>query len=476
MTEIDVLVIGGGISGLSVAHLLAKAGIACELWEQDSNAGGKIKSDNKGGYLTERAASMVMNFRPEVQTFITNADLDWCKSEMAQTTCRYLVQNGELVQLPMKLGGLVGSHLWSSRGKLRLLTEPFIAKGGNENETVSQFIKRRLGRELLEKAMEPYIGGPLAADVDRANAYATLPRLTALERKYGSLTLGVLAHRLLRKRSAAVTETFSFQGGMSDLINTIKQTPNINFRPNYTAIALEPSGAGWVASAETSAGSHSMRARHIVLSTPGGISANLVASLDDELSKLLGGIQYAPVSVVHMGFDRDAVKHKLNGTGFLIPRGESLATTGCMWMSTLFAGRAPRGNVLLSCYVGGARQPQVADWNDDQIIDTALNDISPLLGINNDPEMVGIDRHRQGLPLYHGAYYKRVRDIENCLRGLPGIHLAANFLHGVSVRDRIYCATQLVEQLLPKLDPSLKVVEEKVRSSTLTRSPPHFNY
>ncbi|MFQ5937881.1 MAG: protoporphyrinogen oxidase [Acidiferrobacterales bacterium] len=449
MNDVDVLIAGGGISGLATAWWLAQQGLTVELWERDSRPGGKIHSDEEGGYLTERAATLVMNFRPEVNRFVMSCDIAGDKVLPRPVPNRYLLHEGRLVTVPMKLGAMVSSPLWSLRGKLRLLAEPFILKGGHEEETVSQFITRRLGAEVLERAMEPYVAGVLASDPQRANAYAVLPRLTALERRYGSLALGVFVHRLARWRRGCPTESFSFRGGMSTLVETLATARGVRLRldQKVEAIALDGTGS-WRVSGRCTQGERTLKAAHVVLSVPADAAASLVTPLDTELAKLLCDIDYAPISVVHVGFDRSAVQHPLDGTGFLVPRREHSMLNGNLWVSTLFPDRAPPGKVLFSNYLGGVRSPQAAEWDDARSVDTVMQMLSPLLGIGAAPEMVRIDRHQRALPLYHGAYCGLGRAIDGRLRRWPGLHLEANYLGGVSIRDRIICANNTAKRIL----------------------------
>ncbi|OGA53724.1 MAG: protoporphyrinogen oxidase [Betaproteobacteria bacterium RIFCSPLOWO2_12_FULL_62_58] len=449
MSNPDVIVVGGGVSGLSVAWWLAQAGIAVEVWEQDARPGGKILTREADGYLTERAASMMLNFRPEVSQMLASTRLDAAKVMCPGTPQdqRYLVQDGRLVPFPLRLGELMLSPLWSVRGKLRLLLEPFVPRGGHPDETVSEFIIRRLGREALEKAMEPFIAGPLASDPDQANAHAVLPRLVALERRYGSLALGAGVHQILQRRGAPVREMFSFSGGMSSLVEALAATPGVRFRAGSTATQLEPTESGWRLVGSTPDGDYMVRARHLVLSAPAPAAAALVHPLDTELARLLRGIGYAPLMVVHLAFDRSAIRQPLDGLGFLVPRLERLQLTGCQWISSLFPCRAPRGKVLLACYVGGARAPETMDWDDDQCIEAAVAWLGPLMGIDAAPERVWIDRHERALPLYHGAYLCRLHAIARCLGSWPGLHLAANYWGGVSVRDRIVRGFALAQRI-----------------------------
>lgn len=450
MDKLDVLIIGGGISGLSSAWWLAQSGLSVEVWEADKRPGGKILSTRQDGYLTERAAAMVMNFRPEVTELVREAGLEKAKTvrQAAAESRRYLLYRGQLKALPMRLGAMVASPLWSLRGKLRLLAEPFIFSRGRVDESVSDFITRRLGREILEKAIEPFVAGTLASDPDQASAVATLPRLAALEQRYGSITAGVLINRVLRRRTACTTDTFSFRSGMGNLVETLAQTPGVNTCTGHSVEELVRERDGWRVTATTPEGQRSIFVRQVIMATPAPVAAALVTSLDKELAELLGGINYAAVTVVHMGMDRDAVGHPLDGAGFLAPRGESSSLTGNLWMSTLFPDRAPPGKVLLSSYLGGARAPQVMDWDDDRIVDEALRTLRPLLTLKADPEMIRIDRHRQALPVYHGAYQARMQSIAARLQRLPGLYLEANYRGGVSVRDRLARGHAVAQQIL----------------------------
>lgn len=451
MTDADVLIVGGGISGLTIGWLLANAGVSVEVWEQSDNPGGKIQTQRRCGYLLEDSASMVMNFRPEVNRFLDAAGLNGHKLERAPTEHRYLLKNGELEKLPLNFKAMVRSPVWSAGDKLRMLLEPFAGRGDQEQESVSQFVTRRLGRAVLEQAIEPFVAGPLAADPDCANAAATLPRLTGLERRYGSITMGMLAHLILRRRTATETEAFSFAGGMSTLTNMLAKDSSVRLRLGYKATELTPAKQGWTVSGLAGGAERTLRVRHIVLSVPADAAASLVSPLSADLGGLLRGIEYAPVSVVHTGFDQSAVSHPLNGTGFLVPRREKLALTGCMWSSRLFPGYAPEGKVLLTNYLGGARRPEALGWGDDQSIAEILKVLQPVLGIRREPEMVSITRHSRALPLYYGAYPARLRAMGEHLQELPGLHMEANYSGGVSVRDRIVCAYEAVERILAAL-------------------------
>jgi len=454
MSETDVIIVGGGISGLSIAQRLTMEGARVEVWEKESRPGGKIQSDVHDGYLTERAAAMLLNFRPEVNRFIAECGLDGCKELRAETAHRYLVSDGRLIELAMKLGPLLASGVWSTRAILRLMLEPFVRRSDSDDETVSQFITRRLGREVLDTTMGPYVAGLLASDPEQANARSVLPRLVALERRYGSIAMGVFVHRVLKRKTGTETEAFTFHQGMTTLVESLAHSRGVCFRGGYTVTDLSRAGDGWQVTATTSAGECAIKARHVVMSVPAYTASGLLRSHNAELAQLLSDIEYTSLAVVHAGFDRNAVKHSLDGNGFLTQGDNSAPLNGCMWMSSLFSNHAPPGKALLSNYLGGARRPEAATWGDERLLSETMKSLRPLLGICGNPEMVRIDRHQQGLPLYHGDYYNRMQRLERLLNRLPGLHLESNYRGGISVRDRIACAMVAAERISRHLQSS----------------------
>lgn len=448
MNDIEVLVVGGGISGLAVAQRLGQQGIRVEVWDRAAKPGGMVRSVRKDGYLTEQAATMLLNFRPDVTRFISEARLEDRKQPRIEVDHRYVISDGRLRELPMKMGPLLMSDIWSMRAKLRMILEPLARRSHGGEESVSEFVRRRFGGEVLDKALGPYVAGLLASDPDRASAEAVLPRLVALERRWGSIVLGALVHRLLRRRSAVQTEAFSFQGGMATLAGVLAEADGVCFCGGHEAVSLLPTGNGWLATARTRMGEREVRASQVILSTPASTTAGLVRSTQAELASLLDTIEYAPLNIVHTGFHRHGIRHALDGNGFLSLGEAGAPLIGCMWMSSIFEDRAPAGRALLSNYVGGARHPYTASWSDRRLVDSVLGALRPLIGLRSEPEMVRVDRHRRALPLYHDNYCERARRIRELAAPLSGLHLVANYLGGVSVRDRLACAMQAVDTVL----------------------------
>lgn len=453
-SDVDVLVVGGGISGLATASYLANKGLSVHIWEKSHRAGGKIKTSHSNGFQTEQAASMVMNFRPEVDAFFKQTGLLEYKAKrlLKSENQRYLIHQGKLQSLPMTIGRLFLSPLWTYPGKFRLLMEPFILKGGHINETVTEFVTRRFGTEFLEKAMEPFISGTLASDPDLACARYVIPRLTALEQKFGSITAGIFAHKILGKRTARNPESFSFKGGMETLIKKLADNPAISFQSNYQVQEIiQHKPYHWEVQAKTPQGERQCSARHVVLSSPAETAAQLLSPLNQPLAKALSSIQYASLSVVHLGYEKSAVNHILDSAGFLVPRQEKMSINGNLWMSSVFSGLAPADNILLSSYLGGARNCSAIHLSEQESIDRVIKDISPLLKINKSPLMGRVDKHSRALPLYHGNYHQILMTIKEQLNNLPGLHIEANYKGGVSIRDRIVSAEKTAQNIISHL-------------------------
>jgi protoporphyrinogen/coproporphyrinogen III oxidase len=378
--------------------------------------------------------------------FLRAAGLEERKLARAPGAARYVLDAGRLIEVPSAAGELLGTPILSAAGKLRLLAEPLAPRASNPEESVADFVTRRLGGEFLEKLFEAYVAGPLASDADLAEARATLPRLTALERRYGSLLLGALVRKVWRPAGGARPEAFSFAGGMATLLESLASQGGFRVRTQLRARELRPARGGWVTTGDSE--DAAVFSRHLVLSTPADAAATLVEGADAELARLMRGIEYAPVNVVHTGFDRNRIGHPLRGSGFLLPRRSGFAPNGCLWMSSLFPDCAPDGRVLLSTYLGGARNPAAATWDDGRCLDAVMHMLSALLGIKVEPEMFHIDRHTNALPLYHGAYTRRLAAMDRRLAGMPGLHLEANYKGGISVRDRILRAEQVAARIL----------------------------
>ncbi len=436
----SAVVIGGGISGLAAAFELQRLGIRVRVLERNDRPGGLIHSQWVDGYLLEWAATCIFNFLPEVDFFCRNLGLDRemvFRQEVAKR--RYLVRDGRPTPVPLHAGGFIGTPLVSLKGKMRLLLEPFIPRGpvAEGQETVAQFISRRFGREIYERAIEPYVSGTLAGDGERACLRSTFTQFAALEEEYGSILKGAFLRKIRGIRTASCgARVFSFRQGMAALPDAIAGHLGEGFRPGRTVEGLERQGTRWRVTARGPGdGLERYEADAVLVATPAWEAARLLEELSPNLGLLLAGVQYSPMAITHLGFERRQITHDLDGIGCLVPKREpGFDLLGSLWPSTLFAGRAPEGEALFMNYLGGARQPDRVDEADEALIDRSLTDLGRLTGLKGEPRMARVVRHDRALPQYPIGHRLFVEGVAEQMKLLPGVFLTGNYLDGVSVR------------------------------------------
>ncbi len=443
----DVVIIGGGVSGLATAWWLSRRGIDSIVLERNARSGGLIDSTRKDGYLTDHAASMMLNFDTSVQRFINSSGLLRRRIMRNEIDTRYLVKQGQLVEVPLKIRGLMSSNLFSSKTRLKLMSEIFRPGRPPHWESAADFIRRRLGQEILDLAIDPYVSAVLACDPEKACARATLPRLSALERRFGSLTMGVLLKKLLPGAKGIPQQAFTFDGGMKTLIDILAKNDSSDVLTNQQVLAVEPIRSGWRITSEHAGNEYQFYARQVVFSTPADVASSLLKPLSRELSDLLAQIEYGPIAQVHLGIDYSAFPRLPRGGGFLVPSRENLPIRGSLWISNLIGNRAPDNKLLASNFIGGACQPGALNKPDQWLIDQSLSALQKLCGLKGSPEMIRVNRHHQGLPLYHGRYDMLMQTIEDLARQTNGLHFAANYLQGISIRDRIIQGRQVAARI-----------------------------
>jgi protoporphyrinogen/coproporphyrinogen III oxidase len=432
-----VVVIGGGISGLSAAFSLFCKDYDVRVLEKSSNPGGLIKSERTtDGFLLEHAATCVFNFLPEVDFFCQSLGLSKHQVFRRETAKkRYLVKNGRAVPVPNSSLGFVSTDLISLKGKIRLLLEPFMPRGGAD-ETVAQFASRRFGKEVFEQTLEPYISGTLAGNADHTCLRSTFTQFAALEDEYGSILKGTVVRKLKGVRtSSCEARVFSFNDGMAVLTDVIAATLGDAFESDCEVTGVERRGRQWSVTFNRQGREEVCQADAVLIATPTKAAASLLSPLNNNLGVTLSGIQYSPMAISYLGFDRQDISHPLDGIGCLVPRKEKgVDILGSLWPSTLFSGRAPEGAALFMNYMGGARHPHKTLKSDEELATESINDIGKLVGIKGAPTFSKVIRHPNALPQYNIGHQIFLKSVAESLKSLPGLFLSGNYLNGVSVR------------------------------------------
>ncbi len=443
MSVLDVLVVGGGISGLTTAFYLSRGGgLRVALLEASPRLGGALETWNEGPWRFELGPNTVLENHESVGRLIREAGLDGEKIvSLPSARRRYLWKRGRLHALPSGPLGFVRTPLFPASAKLRLLREPWIPRpAGNpdENEeSIAAFVRRRLGQDLLDYAVGPFVSGIYAGDPERLSTRYAVPRIAALEREHGSLFRGALAGR--KGSSPAM---ISLRDGLERLPQELGR--QIDARTGVTCQRIVPIEGGF--RAVTSAGD--VEAKRVVLAVPADVAARLLEDATGGRSRGFSEINYAAVAMVSTGWRRADVAHPLDGFGFLVPRKEGLRLLGVLFPSSIFPLRAPDDHVALTAIVGGRTDPEAAAWEDERLLSEVLGELRTTLGVRGEPVAQVIRRWPRAIPQYemgHGRFLELARTIES---SLPGLRIGGNFLRGVSVPDCIRNATAMAEELL----------------------------
>jgi oxygen-dependent protoporphyrinogen oxidase len=442
----DAIVIGGGVSGLSAAWFLRQKGLSIKLLEGRETAGGTLRSERVNGFLIEAGPNSTLENNLELGELIESVGVS---NELVQASPqaknRYVVQHGRLVALPMSPGSFFSSPLFSSAAKWRLFLEPFKRRASQE-ETVAQFVTRRLGKEFLDWVIDPFISGIYAGDPSRLSVRAAVPKIYALEERYGSLIRGMFAKMLFhRHRSgpAPAGRMISFRGGMQTLANGIAESLGEVVETDTLVAVLRNTKKIWQVETDNQV----YRAKHVVIAIPAYAAAEIVAPLDQKLADLLLEINYPPIASVALGFDQGQVGHSLDGFGCLIPSNERIQTLGAIFSSRLFADRAPNGQALLTCFIGGARNPAVRDMSDKALIQQICEDLTPLLRLKGSPHFTKVTKWNHSIPQYELGYLSRLAQIDARLHRFPGLHIRSNWRDGISVSDCVKNGKGLAERI-----------------------------
>lgn len=443
--DADVIVAGGGISGLACAWGLQQQGARVLVLEAGPHAGGCIATVRDRGCLLETGPNSALETTPLIQPLLEALGIAGARiPARPEARNRYILREGRLNALPLSPLAFLTSPLFSMRAKLRLFREPFIGRGATDTEeSVAAFVRRRLGDEFLDYAINPFVGGVYAGDPEQLSVAAAFPRLHELEQAHGSLIRGQLAGARARRRnpekSKQAAPMFAFEEGMQTLTDAIaRRLPRIELGTRVARVGAND--GNFVIEAISSGVRREFHSRAVLLAVPAYAAAGLVEPFAPQAAAALAAILYPPVAVVHSVYRRSAIAHPLDGFGMLVPACEHRMILGTIFSSTLFGNRAPGETVLLTTFVGGVRQPELAQLAETELGDLAHTEHASLLGASTLPESVRIKCWPQAIPQYTLGHAARIMQVEDAERGFPGLFFCANYRGGVSVGDCIKSA------------------------------------
>lgn len=453
MKPSHITVIGGGISGLAAAWRLKKQGIDVTVFEQDAEPGGTMKTLHKEGWMIETGPNSALETTPLFKELFSDLGIqDELVYAHPAGKNRYILRGGKLHPLPMSPGSFIRSTLWSLSGKLRIFKEPFIGKAQHE-ETIAEFVERRLGREFLDYAINPFVAGVFAGAPEKLSVRAAFPKLYALEEKYGGLIRGQISGSRERKKRGEVAKDrarmFSFKNGMQTLPKELGKALGSSVRTSTSVqeITRVPGTSSYTIRTVSNGTSELHRTDGVLFAVPAGIAAAMIAPFDNDMANTLEALYYPPVTEVFVGYEIRQVRQNLDGFGFLVPEKEQRKILGAIWSSALFDNRSPKDCAALTVFVGGSRQPELALLNDNELLSVVTGELQELMHISGPPAFTHITRWEKAIPQYHLGHLNIVDKIAQFERQHPGLFLSGNFRDGISVSDCIIQSEKMCRQI-----------------------------
>ena len=465
-----VIVVGGGIAGLSAAYYACKksADIQVTLLEAGDCWGGKITTDRVpfegGDFIIEGGPDTFLATKPWGVALCEKLGLaDRLHGTNPHQKNTYVLHKNKLqplpdglaMMIPTNIPSILKSQLVSWPGKVRMGLDFLLpAQNGKHDESLGQFVSRRLGREAYENLIEPLMSGIYAGDGDQLSLRSTFPYLHDLEHKYGSLARGALQMRQQMaargqsaqgSRSAFLTPTTGLAEIVEKLVESLRLN-NADLRLNAPVKTVQwENGKTWIVELETG---EVLRADSVILATPAPVTGSLLASFDPQLASVLESIHYASTATVTLAYRQGDISRPLDGYGYVIPRREGRRALACTWTSTKFPHRAPEGYALIRVFVGRAGQESDIPWDESGLLDLAQEELKLTLGITAEPLVSRVFIWERAMPQYNLGHPEKLAQIDAALEKYPGLALAGNGYRGIGIPDCIHSGEVAVEKIL----------------------------
>lgn len=449
-----IAIIGAGITGLSLAFELKKKGFEVQVYESSSEVGGVMKTWQKDGWLAECGPNSIFETSTRVKNLIDECDLrDKIIYTNRKAGKRYVVKNGKPALVPGTAMQFLKSNLLSNKSKFLILKEPFVKpKLNDEEESLADFVRRRLGEEVLDYFVYPFVGGIYSGDPEKLSVKHAFKQFYTLEQKYGSIILGQFKAAKEREdheipRNSA--KSFSFKDGLQTLPQAIHQKLKDDIKVNTRVKSINSTNGSYEVVTEYK-GETSQKTHDGVVYCGAAHSLDKLSFNSRGATDIadLSGINYPSVSSIALGYRHEQIDHALDGFGILIPKKENFKILGTQFNSTVFSDRTPdQEHVILTTFIGGARFPEAVNMDDNELLDITKKDLASLLGVDGDPVFVKHTRWPKAIPQYEIGYGKYLDIMDAVEKENPGFYLAGNFRDGIAVGDCISNSVDLANRI-----------------------------
>ena len=455
MSQVDVVIIGGGISGLSALHYVrrTKPELSVRLFEAESRLGGTIGTDNIDGYSFDWGPNGFLDREPLTlklcEELGLNDDLERANENVAN---RFILRKGKLRSVPMKPPAFLMSDILSLKGRLRVMGEPFARSAPDDDESIYDFVQRRIGREAADYLVQPMVSGVFGGVADQLSLKSCFPIMREMEQEHGSLFKAMIAKARAAKAKGKKSGgpsgpggwLTSFRGGLNRIVDQFHKRYESNITTGQSVTTITKENDCYRIDFQDG---HTEQARTVIIAVPSNQAATLVESLSNGLAGALARIPYAPISVVCFGYAKENVGRSLDGFGFLVPSKEKRRILGSIWTSSIFDARAPEGKVQFRSMVGGDGDHASMELSDDELVRIVRDDLDGIVGLNSDPEVVKLYRWCHGIPQFKIGHSDILSEIETELEALGNIHVTGNAYYGIGLNDCVKQSHRVVSKL-----------------------------
>ena len=476
-----IAVVGAGITGLAAAHQLVSRSeqIHVDIIETANEPGGIIRTELRDGFLIEHGPDAFITNRPGAVSLCEELNFS---DQLLRTNEQYrrslVIRNGNpqsvpdgfMLMAPVRPAAILTTPILSIPGRLRLLAEFVIPRASHhDDESLASFVRRRFGREALDRLVQPLVGGIYTSDPEKLSLKATMPRFQEMERTHGSVIRAALADGRTEDSRDTVSSLSSGAryslfvapaAGLASLVQRLVEhlqtSGRVRLRTGTAVTRLRRASppAHWQLDTEqTGKESETRSYEGVLLSVPAYIAARILEPTEEtELCDELRGIECASTAIVTSGHRLSDFKHPMNAFGLVVPAIENRKILAVSFASRKFPDRAPDGQILLRTFVGGAMQPELLDHTDEELIRIAESELSHLLGMHRSPQFAEVHRYSRAMPQYHVGHLDRVSGIETRVGSIPQLELAGSAFRGVGIPDCISSGRAAADRLAIPVD------------------------
>ena len=457
-SDVDVVIVGGGISGLAAAYELQQRGLRFELLEASSRFGGVILTETIDGFTIDAGPDALLAQKPAGLKLCAELGLQSHLQSTLEPRTAFILRNdvlhalpeASILGIPTRIAPFISTGLFSLMGKLKFsldLIRPRGSYGPDNDESIGSFFTRRFGKESVDYLAEPLLAGIHAGNVEQLSMRALFPRFLEAEHRYRSLILGF---RQQAKKAASGGAFRSLPGGLEQLVHALaKALPRAHLHQQNKVVRLEASRP-YVVHCDSG---KAIRARTVILAIPAEHAATLVTGFNSKLANLCRDIPHVSTATIALGYRRQAIRHPLKGTGFVVPRVErGTRITAASWVSSKWPSRAPSGQVLLRAFLGGRRDATVLDQPDAELIHIAHRDLARLLKIDEEPRLSKVYRWLRSTPQHEVGHLSRLEQIEAQLQKHPGLYLIGSSFRGAGIPDCIADARATAKRMAEEVE------------------------